>query len=149
MRSPFAALLVAVLFLFVACGIDKKTLRDLAGPPPDFHNIDETYLQDGMWRLGHGIQDLDDTLKAADIDEATREQRVIAVLDGMASAAKSADTAGSKKSHKNVAMNIDKLLNDIAVARTAAQAHDFAPAKALPATCLACHQAGGGGAQNK
>lgn len=147
MRSPIAALLVSVLF--VGCAINEKTLRDIAGPPPDFHNLDETYLQDGMWRLGHGIQGLHDTLNAADLDDAAREQRVIAVLDEMASAAQNANTAGSKKSHKNVAMNIDKLLNDITVARTAAQAHDLAPAKALPATCLACHQGAAGGTQKK
>src|SRR3954469_18032495 len=122
MRFQLAALLAAVLL--VACAFDKKTLRDLVGPAPDFHNIDETYLQDSMWRLGHGVQALDDTFNASGLDDAAREQRVLGVLDDMADAAKNANAPGTKKSHKNVAMNIDKLIGDIAVAKTAAQSHD-------------------------
>src|SRR5262249_41978441 len=114
-----------------------------------FHNIDETYLQDGMWRLGHGVQELDDVIKATDLDDTARELKVIAVLDDMSNAAKNANSSGSKTRHKNVAMNIDKLIGDIALAKTAAQGHDLAPAKALPATCLACHEGAGGGAQKK
>lgn len=131
----------------VACAIDQHKLRDLVGPPPDFHNLDETYLQDGMWRLGHDVQDLNDTFSAAELDDAAREQRVIALLDDMAAAAAQANAPGTKKSHKNVAMNIDKMVSDIAAAKQAAEAHDLAPARALPQTCLACHQGAGGGPQ--
>jgi hypothetical protein len=143
-------ILAALAFaLAVACaGVDKGKLREVMGPP-DFHNIDETYLQDAMWRLAHGVQELDDTMKAADLDEATRESRVIVVLDDMGRAAVNANAEGTKKSHKNVAMNIDKLILDIEAAKTAAQAHDLGPARALPTTCLACHEGGGGGAQKK
>lgn len=147
MRFPPAALLAALVL--VACAFDKNKLRELVGPPPNFHNIDETYLQDSMWRLAHGVQELDDVMKAPGLDDAAREQRVLVVLDDMTSAAANANAPGTKKSHQNVAMNIDKLISDIAIAKTAAQAHDLAPAKGLPATCLACHEGGGGGAQKK
>jgi hypothetical protein len=134
--------------MFAACAFNKEQLKEWVGPP-DFHSIDETYLKDAMWRLAHGVQDLDDTMKAADLDDAAREQQVLAILDDMAGAAAEANAEGTKKRHQNVAMNIDKLINDIALAKTAAQAHDLAPAKALPETCLACHVGGGGGAQKK
>ena len=148
MRPQLVALFAAALL--VACAsFDKAKLRELVGKPPDFHNIDETYLQDAMWRLAHGVQDLDDAMNATNLDDAAREQRVLVVLDDMASAAKNANEPGTKKSHTNVAMNIGKLIGDIDTARTAAQAHDLAPAKALPQTCLACHEGGGGGAQKK
>jgi hypothetical protein len=145
------ALLFAALFV-VACAsatIDKTKLADFGGPPPDFHNVDETYLQDAMWRLGHDTQDLSDAFNATGVDDAAREKHVLSLLDDMASAAKQATAPGTRKTHKNVAMNVDKLVLDINTARTAASSHDLAPAKAIPATCLACHEGAGGGAQKK
>jgi hypothetical protein len=150
--SLAAAFIAAAALVFVtqlACGFDKNNLRELVGPPPDFHNIEETYLQDAMWHLAHGVQQLDDTMNATNLDDKAREQQVLAVLDDMHHAATEANAEGTKRRHKNVAMNIDKLIGDIEVAKTAAQSHDLAPAKALPATCLACHEGAGGGAQKK
>jgi hypothetical protein len=152
MRFLVALSALALFALVVACAsatIDKNKLAEFGGPPPDFHNVDETYLQDAMWRLGHDTQDLDDAFHATGVDDAAREHRVISLLDDMASAAKQATAPGTRKSHKNVAMNIDKLVTDINAAKTAAVSHDLAPAQAIPATCLACHEGAGGGAQKK
>src|SRR4051812_2726117 len=107
MRFRFCMLLAAVFL--VACSINKNQLHELVGPAPDYHNIDETYLQDAMWRLGHGVQELDDTINAQGVDDAAKEKHVLAVLDDMESAAKNANAPGTRKSHKNVSMNIDKL----------------------------------------
>lgn len=143
---------VFALFAFVGCAsakIDKTKLADFGGPPPNFHNVDETYLQDAMWRLGHDTQDLDDTFNAQNVDDAAKEKHAIALLDDMSSAAKQANAPGNRVSHKNVAMNIGQLIADIDAAKTAAVSHDLGPAKAIPATCLHCHEGGGGGAQKK
>jgi hypothetical protein len=114
---------------------------------PDFRTVDDTQLQDSMWRLGRGVQDLDDTFKAEGLSEEDRHARVLESLKMMQDAAVAANEPGQRQGHRNVAMNIDKLVGDIAAAKTAAEANEYAPAQALPATCLACHQGAGGGAQ--
>jgi hypothetical protein len=100
-----------------------------------------------MWRLGKGVQDLDDTFKAEGLAPDDLHARVMGDLELMSEAAKSVKAPGARAGHQNVAMNIDKLITDIEAAKTAAAAKDYAPAQALPASCLACHQGGGGGPQ--
>jgi hypothetical protein len=129
-----------------ACATDSQALRDFIAP--DFRALDDTRLQDAMWRLGGGVQDLDAALQADNgLNDADRQARVLATLDVMAEAAASVNAPGQKQRHQNVAMNIDRLIGDIAAAKTAAEANDLAPARALPQTCLACHNGQGGGAQ--
>jgi hypothetical protein len=130
----------------VGCAADSQALRDFIAP--DFSRLDDTRLQDAMWRLGGGVQTLDDTLQADNgLSDADRKAQVLATLDVMAEAAASAGAPGQKQRHTNVAMNIDRLIGDIQAARAAAVADDLGPARALPQTCLACHTGGGGGAQ--
>lgn len=136
----------AFVGLVGACANSDAAIRDFIAP--DFHRIDDTHLQDAMWRLGNGVQNLNDLFAPeAGLNDADREKQVVEVLDGMADAANTVNKPGQKKSHSNIAMNIDKLIGDIAAARAAAVEHNLAPAQALPQTCLACHQGGGGGAQ--
>ena len=115
---------------------------------PNFRTVDDTQLQDSMWRLGRGVQDLDDTFAATDLADGDRHARILESLTMMQEAAVAANAPGQRQGHRNVAMNIDRLIGDIAAAKTAAEVNDYAPAQALPATCLACHQGSGGGAQN-
>jgi hypothetical protein len=130
----------------VACAVDSSVVRDLIAP--DFSHVDDTRLQDSMWRLGNGVQQLSDVLapEAALADDERRTQ-VLSILDVMGEAAATVNRPGQKRAHQNIAMNIDKLIGDIAAAKAAAAANDLDPARALPATCLACHTGGGGGAQ--
>jgi hypothetical protein len=114
---------------------------------PNFKTIDDTLLQDSMWRLGRGVQDLDDTIKAEGLSEDDRHAQIMASLDMMAAAAAQANDPGKRQGHNNVAMNIGKLVADIDAAKAAAVNKDYALAEALPATCLNCHQGGGGGPQ--
>ncbi len=146
--SLVAGSLVVAGSLGGACANSDAAIRDFVAP--DFHRIDDTHLQDAMWRLGNGVQNLSDLFDpAAGLTDADREKNVIEVLGTMADAANTVNKPGQKKAHSNVAMNIDKLIGDIEAARTAAVNHDLAPAQALPMTCLACHQGQGGGEQKK
>ena len=115
---------------------------------PDFKTIDDTLLQDSMWRLGRGVQDLDDTFRAEGLSEDDRHAQILASLDMMAAAAAQANDPGKRQGHTNVAMNIGKLVTDIDAAKAASANRDYALAQALPATCLHCHQGGGGGPQS-
>lgn len=146
--APFVVAAVVVPVVGANCANSDAAIRDFVAP--DFHRIDDTHLQDAMWRLGNGVQNLADLFDpAAGLSDADREKNVIEVLGTMADAAQTVNKPGQKKSHSNIAMNIDKLIGDIEAARTAAVNHDLAPAQALPATCLACHQGQGGGAQKQ
>jgi hypothetical protein len=141
---------IAVLALALtvsACAIDKDTVRKFTYGP-SFQFIDDTRLQDSMWRLARGVQDLDDTFQAtAELSEDDRHKRIIEVLDYMSEAASAVSTPGQETQHKNMSMNIDRLITDIALAKTAAVSKDYGPAQQLPLTCLTCHQGGGGGPQ--
>jgi hypothetical protein len=142
----FAAPVVVAAALGAACATDgQAALKSFIAP--DFSRIDDTRLQDAMWRLGNGVQQLNDVFVDASLDDAGREARAVEVLTLMEEAAASVNKEPQKQRHQNVAMNIDKLMGDISAAKAAAQNHDLVPAQALPATCLACHQGGGGGAQ--
>jgi hypothetical protein len=146
LAASFAGVVFAGASMGGACATDSATLREFIAP--DFSNVDDTRLQDAMWRLGGGVQQLHDTLRAdAALADADRKARVLAILDVMAEAAVSVDKPGQKQRHKNVAMNIDQLKADIAAAKAAAEAGDLALAQALPQTCLACHTGGAGGPQ--
>jgi hypothetical protein len=146
MRQLFACLVAVPVVAVVACATDTAIVRDLIAP--DFSRVDDTRLQDSMWRLGHGVQQLNDTLAPeAALEPEQRRLQVIAILDLMADAAATVNSPGQKRAHQNIAMNIDKLQGDIAAARAAAENNDLAPAQALPVTCLACHQGTGGGQQ--
>ena len=143
--SSISALLFAVVVVVAACATNSEQVKAFFAP--DFRAADDTMLQDGMWRLGRGVQDLDDTFKAEGVSDDDRHARVLETLDMMAGAAAAVNQPGRRQGHTNVAMNIDKLITEIAAAKTAAEARDYEPAKALPASCLACHQGGGGGPQ--
>lgn len=150
MRTPLAlALVLAVTptVVVASCATDGESMKAFFAP--DFRTADDTMLQDGMWRLGRGVQDLDDTFKADGLAEADRHARVMENLEMMAAAAASVNKPGRRQGHTNVAMNIDKLITDIDAAKTAAAANEYALAQALPASCLACHEGGGGGAQKQ
>lgn len=140
-------LLVALpLTLAAACAaIDREAIKQFYAP--DFRSFDETLLQDSMWRLGRGVQDLDDAFRADGLSDDERHARILASLDLMAGAAAQANQPGQKKSHDNIAMNIDALVGDIAAAKAAAEARNYELAQAIPQTCLHCHQGGGGGPQ--
>ncbi len=152
MKRASTFLLVAVSLccaIGIGCAIDKETVRELTYGP-SFKFIDDTRLQDSMWRLARGVQDLDDTFAAsAELSEEDRHARVLEVLDYMSEAAASAGAPGQQSQHRNLEMNIGRLQNDISIAKTAAEGKDYAPAQQLPLTCLACHQGGGGGAQRQ
>jgi hypothetical protein len=146
MRRPL--LVVLTLALATACAsIDKESIKQFYAP--DFRSFDDTLLQDAMWRLGRGVQDLDDAFKAEGLADDERHARILASLDLMAEAAARANDPNQKKSHENIAMNIGALVGDIAAAKTAAEAKNYEPAQAIPQTCLHCHQGGGGGPQTK
>ncbi|MDP2342832.1 MAG: hypothetical protein Q8O67_17885 [Deltaproteobacteria bacterium] len=145
MRSASLALALAVAV--TACAANSEQVKAFFAP--DFSTADDTKLQDGMWRLGRGVQDLDETFKIEGPVDGDRHARIVETLDIMAAAAASVKAPGARQGHTNVAMNIDKLIVEIAAAKTAAEAKDYAPAQALPASCLACHQGAGGGAQNR
>jgi hypothetical protein len=100
-----------------------------------------------MWRLGRGVQDLDDAFKAEGVSDDERHARILASLEPVAEAAAQAHAQGQKKSHENIAMNIDVLVGDIAAAKTAAEAKSYELAQAIPQTRLHCHEGGGGGPQ--
>jgi hypothetical protein len=138
-------LAVATALVVGACVTDSELARRLIAP--DFSRIDDTRLQDAMWRLGNSVQALSEATSATGVSEQERQQKVLGVLDVMADAAASVNKPGQKQGHKNLAMNIDTLIADIAAAKTAAQAGDLGPAQTLPMTCLACHQGEAGGAQ--
>jgi hypothetical protein len=146
MRRPLLVALNLTIFLAAACAsIDKEALKQFYAP--DFRSFDDTLLQDSMWRLGRGVQDLDDAFKAEGVSDDERHARILASLELMAEAAAQANAPGQKKSHENIAMNIDVLVGDIAAAKTAAEAKSYELAQAIPQTCLHCHEGGGGGPQ--
>jgi len=145
--SRVAVALALAASLVAACALDKETVRALTYGP-SFQFIDDTRLQDSMWRLARGVQDLDDTFQStAELSEEDRHKRIIEVLDYMGEAASSVSVPGQQTQHKNISMNIDRLVLDIATAKTAAESKDYGPAQQLPMSCLACHQGGGGGSQ--
>ena len=145
-RQPLAFRLAGVTALFVgACVTDSDLARRVIAP--DYARVDDTRLQDAMWRLGSSVQSLNEATSAAGVSDAERQQTVLGVLDVMAAAAASVNKPGQKQRHENLAMNVDKLIADIAAAKSAAQAGDLGPAQTLPMTCLACHQGEAGGAQ--
>lgn len=138
-------LLIALPLVITACAIDRESMKQFYAP--DFRSFDDTQLQDGMWRLGRGVQDLDDTFRAEGLYDDERHAQIMASLELMAGAAAAVNDPNQKKSHTNVAMNIEALAGDIAAAKTAAEAKNYELAKALPQSCLHCHQGGGGGPQ--
>lgn len=138
-------LLIALPLVITACAIDRESMKQFYAP--DFRSFDDTQLQDGMWRLGRGVQDLDDTFRAEGLSDDERHAQIMASLELMAGAAAAVNDPNQKKSHTNVAMNIEALAGDIAAAKTAAEAKNYELAKALPQSCLHCHQGGGGGPQ--
>jgi hypothetical protein len=140
-------LLLALPLTLAACAVNRESIKEFFAP--DFRNLDDTQLQDGMWRLGRGVQDLDDTFRAEGLSEEERHAQIMSSLDLMAGAAAAVNDPNQKKSHTNVAMNIEALAKDIDAAKTAAAAKDYELAKALPQTCLHCHQGGGGGPQKQ
>jgi hypothetical protein len=145
MRRVLLALVTVVLAV-AACATDPEIVRSFIAP--DFSHVDDTRLQDSMWRLGNGVQQLNDALApAAGLNDEQRRAQVLGILDLMADAATTVNRPGQKRAHQNIAMNIDKLIADIAAAKAAAEQNDLAPAQALPATCLACHQGAAGGTQ--
>lgn len=115
---------------------------------PDFGTATEAQLQDGMWRLGYATQDLAAALAADGVDPEERHSAIMANLNLMADAAASVGPDKPQK-HKNVAMNIGKLVGDIEAARAAAASRDYTLAQALPQSCLACHVGAGGGKQKQ
>lgn len=150
MRTPLTLavfLAVAPTLVVTACATNSESIKAFFAP--DFRTADDTMLQDAMWRLGRGVQNLDDTFKAEGLAEADRHTQVMENLEMMADAAAAANKPGRRQGHQNVAMNIDRLVIEIDAAKTAAQAHDYSLAQALPASCLACHEGGGGGAQKQ
>ena len=148
MRRPYLVDLSVIISLLLAgacASIDKEALKQFYAP--DFRSFDETLLQDAMWRLGRGVQELDDAFKAEGLSDDERHALILESLDLMAGAAAQANEPGPKKSHENMSMNIGALVHDIAAARTAAEARSYELAQGIPQTCLHCHQGGGGGPQ--
>ena len=143
--------LIAFSFAFalaaavVSCAANNETLKTALAP--NFGAATEAQLQDGMWRLGYAVQDLDGAFKAEGVSEDDRHAAILETLDLMAAAAASVGKPGQPQRHTNVAMNLPKLVGDIDAARTAAEAKDYTLAKALPQSCLACHEGVGGGPQ--
>jgi hypothetical protein len=152
MRRTSSLTLAAVLVATVAAGVvscasGAEVVRS-ATYGPSFQYIDESRLHDSMWRLAKGVQDLDLTMKAGEeLSEVDRQTRVLAILDDMATATSAVSAPGQATNHKNIEMNIDRLQLEIALARRSAETNDYAAAKALPHTCLACHTGTGGGPQ--
>jgi len=148
MRRPFLVVLSIFIPLSLAgacASIDKEALKTFYAP--DFRHFDETLLQDAMWRLGRGVQELDDAFKAEGLTDDERHALILESLELMAGAAAQANEPGPKKSHENISMNIGALVNDIAAAKAAAEARSYELAQAIPQTCLHCHEGGGGGPQ--
>lgn len=151
MRSTALAALALALALpitivaFVSCAANNAQLK--AALAPDFGTATEAQLQDGMWRLGFAVQDLDTAFKAEGVSDDERHAAIMETLNLMADAAGSVGKPGQPQKHTNVAMNLPKLTTDIEAARAAAASRDYTLAKALPQSCLACHEGGGGGPQ--
>ena len=150
LTASVAALLAAVIGTVVvasACASGAEAVRSVTYGP-SFQYIDESRLHDSRWRLAKGGQDLDTTLGGeAERNEGERQTRVLAILDDMAAATAAVSAPGQSTNHKNIEMNIDRLALEIALARRSAETNDYAAAKALPQTCLACHTGTGGGPQ--
>jgi hypothetical protein len=149
MRPLRTSLAFSCFLVVVACAAGSEQVRSMLYGP-SFEVIDDTRLQDSMWRLANGVQDLDTALTNEEgLDEEAKQQRVLEVLDYMADAAAAVTAPGAPKTgHTNVEMNIDKLATDIVAAKAAVQEKDYGAAERLPMACLACHQGQGGGAQN-
>ncbi len=144
--SAFAVVVALGVPLSVSgCATDKEAVKAFFAP--DFRTADDTKLQDGMWRLGRGVQDLDDAFKTEGVSDDDRHAAVMQTLDMMSEAAASVSKPGRRQGHTNVSMNIDQLIVEIDAAKTAAAAKEYDLAKALPQSCLACHQGAGGGPQ--
>ena len=136
---------LALALVVVSCAANNETLKKAFAP--DFGTATEAQLQDGMWRLGFATQDLDAAVKAEGVSDDERHAAIMETLNLMADAAGSVGKPGQPQKHTNVAMNLPKLVGDIEAARAAAASRDYTLAKALPQSCLACHQGGGGGPQ--
>jgi hypothetical protein len=142
------AVVACLVCVVSACAANSESVKAFFAP--DFHTADDTQLQDGMWRLGRGVQDLDDTFTAAGENvSAEHHARILETLDIMSAAAASVKAPGARQGHTNVAMNIDKLVVDIDNAKAAVAVKDYTLARALPVSCLACHEGVGGGPQKK
>lgn len=151
MRTRSSTVVVTILVAAVAVGVSCVAPNNAAlkqAFAPDFGTATEAQLQDGMWRLGYATQDLAAALSAEGVPDDERHTAIMENLNLMADAAASVGPDKPQK-HKNVAMNIGKLVGDIDAARTAAASRDYTLAQALPQSCLACHVGAGGGAQKK
>jgi len=156
MSSPFRAAVVvavaaAVGTLSVVGCVTAEQVRQVTYPA-SFQYIPEERLTQSMWRLAKGVQDLDTTLAAsAELEEADRQTRVLAILDDMSAATAAVSAPGQNTNHPNIELNLGRLQMDIALARSAAALTpgDFTAARALPTACLACHVGGPGGAQRR
>lgn len=148
-RAVVAA--VCTLGLTVVGCVTAEQVRQVTYPS-SFQYIPEERLTQSMWRLAKGVQDLDTTLTAsAELEEADRQTRVLAILDSMTAATAEVSAPGQNTNHPNLDLHLDRLQMDIALARSAAALSpaDFTAARALPTACLSCHVGGPGGAQRR
>jgi hypothetical protein len=109
--------------------------------PPGFSYISREQLDSAMWQLARQVRDLDRLVREPPAIDAGRRAAILQVLTEM-----DRTTAGLRQgwesSHPLIDADVDKLRDDVALAR-AAVAHDpprYYLAGSIAGACLYCHR---------
>ena len=110
--------------------------------PPEFSNLQREDIHDAMRAMAVQVQALDEALRAADLDEATRQARVLGALELLKSGAQTLQTPGKTTHHAMIEQRLPQFLQDLDNART--QAAQTPPqyflAGSISGSCMACHR---------
>ena len=111
--------------------------------PPDFRYIPKESVDTAMWQMAAAVRDLDATLRDVTIGEPRKQQRILELLDQLASTSNRLEGGERPSNHPLLDRNAPRLTADIQAARIAASATPprYSLAGAVSGACIYCHTA--------
>lgn len=133
----FAAMLAVCI---AACAGISRRVRPYTYPP-DFTYIEEDQLDSAMWRMADQVRRLDSALRDTSMPETARQRAVVEALERMAAAGRLLATDSRATNHPLLDGHLPQLLDDISLARDAADdvPPRYALAGAVAGACVYCH----------
>lgn len=137
------AVTLAVTLTVTLTGGACSALR-AATTPPDFKQIARSEIDDAMHVMAAEIHALDAALRDASLEQADRQQRVVAALDVIAAQARNLRPPGAEVSHAMLQQKLPAFIREVESARSAAAATppQYFLAGSVSGSCMACHRPG-------
>jgi hypothetical protein len=128
---------VFFLVLAVGCAGSLGELFRRHTYPPSFHYQSTKEVRSTMWQLGAETWKLDRALHR----EETSSTEVLAILEQMEQLSRELGPGSVPSNHPMLTHNVDRLRDDIALAKRGAERTppSYALAGMLPGACLYCH----------